>query len=112
MIVVYRPEAVSDLRLIARWYRKYRPEGEAKFFERFRATIKRIEQFPEAAPRSIIDEVIVYKARILRTAYSIAFTGKGGTIHILAISIRCVKSSSLGACWDSCCSRLRRGRTR
>jgi plasmid stabilization system protein ParE len=85
MIVVYRPEAVNDLRRIARWYRKYRPEGEAKFFVRFRATIRHIEQFPEAAPRAIIDEVIVFKARILRTAYSIAFTYKAGTIRILAV---------------------------
>jgi plasmid stabilization system protein ParE len=85
MIVVYRPEAVSDLRRIARWYRKHRPEGEARFFERFRAAMRRIEQFPEAPPRTSIDGAVVHKARVLRTAYSIAFTSQGGTVSILAV---------------------------
>ena len=85
MIVVYRPGAVSDLRRIARWYRKHRPEGEGRFFERFRATMIRIEQFPESVPHTTIGGVAIHKARVLRTAYSIAFTSENGTIGILAV---------------------------
>ena len=86
MIVVYRPEAVDDVRGIARWYRKHRPEGEARFFARFRLTMRRIEGSPQAFPKTRIDDVVVVcKARILRSPYSIAFINDTATITILAV---------------------------
>jgi plasmid stabilization system protein ParE len=85
MIVAYRAEAVEDLRRIARWYRKHRPEGEARFFDRFRTTMRRIQEFPAVAPKTHIGEFIVQKARVLRTAYSIALVHEGDTIRILAV---------------------------
>jgi plasmid stabilization system protein ParE len=85
MIVVYRPEAVDDLRRIARWYRRHRPEGEARFFVRFRSTMRRIEDSPSAFPRTSVDDVVVHKARVLRSPYSIAFTSDLATVTILAV---------------------------
>ena len=34
-MIVYLPGATADLRGIAQWYAAHRPEGQARFFERF-----------------------------------------------------------------------------
>ena len=65
VIVVYRPEAVSDLRRIARWYRKHRPDGESRFFEQFCAAMAQLQQFPKSSPPTSVDSTIVHKARVL-----------------------------------------------
>jgi hypothetical protein len=66
MIVVYLPGAMGDLRGIARWYRSERPEGETKFFERLRLTMRHIEREPESFPMAL-EDAKVRKARVLRS---------------------------------------------
>jgi plasmid stabilization system protein ParE len=83
-MIVYLPGAVRDLRSIARWYASHRPEGEARFFGRLRATIERIEAEPSSFP--LVPGVEgVRKARVLRSPYWVAFVVHGGEQRVVAI---------------------------
>src|SRR5258708_37571604 len=84
MIVVYLPGAMRDLRGIARWYQSERPEGEARFFERLRATMRHIERDPESFPVAL-EDVKVHKARVLRSPYSVAFLVRSNEVRIVAV---------------------------
>jgi len=83
-MIVYLPGAMRDLRGIALWYRSKRPEGEARFFERLRATIRRVEQEPLGFPHALAD-LDVRKARVLRSPYSVAYVVKGSEVRIVAV---------------------------
>ena len=72
MSVIYLPGAMRDLRGIALWYAKHLPEGEARFFARLRATLGRVERAPESFPLAI-ESLGVRKARVLRSAYAVAY---------------------------------------
>jgi plasmid stabilization system protein ParE len=83
-MIVYLPGAMRDLRGIARWYASHRPEGEARFFSRLRATVALIEEQPSMFP--LVPEAGgVRKARVLRTPYSIAFVVHGSEQRVVAV---------------------------
>jgi plasmid stabilization system protein ParE len=70
---------------IASWYRRERPAYEERFFQRFRATLERVEASPASLPLALEREG-VRKARILRTNYAIAFVeATGGAIEVIAV---------------------------
>lgn len=84
MIVIYLPGAMRDLRGIARWYRSERPEGEARFFERLRTTMRHVERDPASFPIAV-EDMGVHKARVLRSPYSIAFLVRRNELRIVAV---------------------------
>ena len=65
-MIVYLPGAMRDLRGIAHWYRSERPEGEERFFERLRATLRHIERAPTTFAFAM-EDIEVRKARVLRS---------------------------------------------
>jgi plasmid stabilization system protein ParE len=71
-MIRYRAGALRDIVEAARWYRRERPAYETKFFERLHETLRRVEQAPRSFPVAMEAEG-VRKARMLRTAYAIAF---------------------------------------
>jgi plasmid stabilization system protein ParE len=83
-MIVYLPGAMADLRGIAQWYAARRPEGQARFFERLRLTIGRVERQPTSFP-IVLEDAGVRKARILRTAYWIAFVMKDEQVRVIAV---------------------------
>ena len=71
-MIVYREGAIRDIAEAARWYRRRRPAYEAKFFERLRETVRRIERAPHSCTFAMEAEG-VRKARVLRSPYSVAY---------------------------------------
>ena len=45
-MLVVLPETFGDLRSVRQWYEANRPAYKERFFERFRETLKRIEEEP------------------------------------------------------------------
>ena len=83
-MIVYLPGAMRDLRGISQWYGAKRPEGEARFFERLRMTMGRIEREPQSFPHAL-EALDVRKARVLRSPYSVAYIARTDHVRILAV---------------------------
>ena len=83
-MIVYLPGAMRDLRGIATWYSTNHPQGEARFFARLRETIGRIERDPTSFPVAI-EDIDVRKARVLRSAYSVAYIARPNEVRLLAV---------------------------
>jgi toxin ParE1/3/4 len=71
-MIRYREGALRDIAEAAGWYRRRRPAYEAKFFERLRETVRRIEDAPLSCAIAMEAEG-VRKARVKRSPYSIAY---------------------------------------
>ena len=84
MSVIYLPGAMRDLRGIALWYTKHLPEGEARFFARLRETLGRVERAPESFPLAI-ESLGVRKARVLRSAYAVAYMTRPNEVRLVAV---------------------------
>lgn len=83
-MIQYRGGALRDLAEIASWYRRTRPAYEARFFDRFRLTLQRLEAAPVGFPL-VLEAEGVRKARIPRTDYSIAFVVLPRAVEVIAV---------------------------
>jgi plasmid stabilization system protein ParE len=84
MMLVYSVSAMRDLRRIAIWYRKNRPAYEARFFERLRATLRRIEQTPANCP-IVLAALGLRRARVLRSPYAVVFAVMRDHVRIVGV---------------------------